>query len=298
VEIMMKDKVAVVAGGANGIGCAVVLALAREGATTVVWDIDLPRMESLASEIQRQGRKALCRKVDLTAWKEVEAAAEEVIEELGRIDILVPAAGGSGTTSTYMKRDEQTGEYIYLEEGMRRYWTEDISEEDWDGTMDLNLKSVFLCCKAVLPHMKKRRAGAVVTFSSVSAEIGQPHSSFAFAAYAAAKAGITGLTRQLARELGPFGIRANCVCPSIVTNERMETRRSKFAEMLEKDRAASRSAGRAADHELPRVVETDIPLGRPSSPEEQAEAVVFLCSDAASYISGVTLDVNGGMYMK
>ena len=179
---MMKDRVAVVAGGANGIGRAVVLALAREGATTVVWDVDLPRMESLASEIKARGQRALCREVDLTVWKDIETATEKVIEELGRIDILVPAAGGSGTTPTYMRRDEQTGEYIYLEEGMRRYWTEDISEEDWDATMDLNLKAVFLCCKAALPHMKKRRNGAIVTFSSVSAEIGQPHSSFAFAA--------------------------------------------------------------------------------------------------------------------
>ena len=287
---MMKDKVAVVSGGANGIGRAVVLALAREGATTVIWDIDLPRMDALKSEIETTGQKVLCQKVDLTAWNDIEAATERVIKELGKIDIFVPAAGGSGTTPTYMSRDEQTGEYIYREEGMRRYWTEQLSEEDWDGTMDLNLKAVFLCCKAILPHMKKRRSGSIVTFSSASAEVGVSYSSFAFPAYAAAKAGVVGFTRQLTRELGPFGIRINCVCPGIVTNERMETRRKMFMEMLEKERAQG--------HEVPPITGSDIPLGRPSSPEEQAEAVLFLCSDASSYITGVTLDVNGGMYMK
>lgn len=287
---MMKDKVAVVSGGANGIGRAVVLALAREGATTVIWDIDLPRMDALKSEIETTGQKVLCQKVDLTAWNDIEAATERVIKELGKIDILVPAAGGSGTTPTYMSRDEQTGEYIYREEGMRRYWTEQISEEDWDGTMDLNLKAVFLCCKAILPHMKKRGTGAIVMFSSVSAEVGQSHSSFAFSAYAAAKAGIVGFTRHLTKELGPFGIRVNCVCPGVVTNERMETRRKMFMEMLEKERAKG--------HEVPPVIWPETPLGRPSSPEEQAEVVLFLCSDASSYVAGVTLDVNGGLYMK
>jgi NAD(P)-dependent dehydrogenase (short-subunit alcohol dehydrogenase family) len=287
---MMKDKVAIITGGANGIGRAVVLALAREGATTVVWDIDLPRMDSLKSEIETRGGKVHCQKVNLTNWSEIEVATERAIKELGRIDILVPAAGGSGTTPTYMSRDEQTGEYIYHEEGMRRYWIEQMLEEDWDGTMDLNLKAVFLCCKAVLPHMKERRTGAIVTFSSVSAEIGVSYSAFAFPAYAAAKAGIVGLARQLTRELGPFGIRVNCVCPGIVTNERMETRRKIFMEMLEKEKARG--------HEVPPVTGSNIALGRPSSPEEVAEAVLFLCSDASSYITGVTLDVNGGQYMK
>jgi len=287
---MMKDKVAVVTGGANGIGRAVVQALAREGATIAIWDIDLPRMETLKSEIETEEQRVLCQKVDLTSWNDIETATERVIKEMGKIDILVPAAGGSGTTPTYMTRDEQSGEYIYREEGMRRYWTEQISEEDWDGTMDLNLKAVFLCCKAILPHMKKRRSGVIVTFSSAAAELGVSYSSFAFTAYAASKAGIVGLTRQLTRELGPFGIRVNCVCPGIVTNERMETRRKLFMEMLEKEKAQGR--------EVPPVKESDTPLRRPSSPEEQAEAVLFLCSDASSYITGVTLDVNGGLYMK
>jgi len=286
----MKDKVAVVTGGANGIGRAVVLALAREGATIAIWDIDLPRMETLKSEIEARGQRVLCQQVNLTSWSDIEAATERVIKEMGKIDILVPAAGGSGTTPTYMIRDEQSGEYIYQEEGMRRYWTEQISEEDWDGTMDLNLKAVFLCCKAILPHMKKRKCGTIVTFSSAAAELGVSYSSFAFTAYAAAKAGIVGLTRQLTRELGPFGIRVNCVCPGIVTNERMETRRKLFMEMLEKEKARGR--------EVPPVKESDTPLRRPSSPEEQAEAVLFLCSDSSSYITGVTLDVNGGLYMK
>ncbi|MDP3064677.1 MAG: SDR family NAD(P)-dependent oxidoreductase [Chloroflexota bacterium] len=287
---MLQGKVAIVTGGANGIGRASVLALAKGGADIAIWDIDLPRMVSAAAEAQALGRRVTTSEVDVTQWGQVEAAARGAGETFGRIDILAAVAGGSGTTPTYLSRDEETGRYTYSQEGMRQLWTEEIREEDWDGTLDYNLKAVFLCCKAVIPWMKKQHSGAIVTFSSIGASVGAAHSAFAYAAYAAAKAGVTGLTRHLSRELGPFGIRINCVSPGWVGNERMEVRRQEFQAALEEMKAKG----------LPVPPDARVwnPLGRPSTTEEQANAVAFLASDAASYISGVTLEVNGGAYVR
>ena len=287
---MFEGKVAIVTGGANGIGRATVKALASKGADVVVCDIDVPRLKSVVAEVGALGKRAIAENIDVTRWGQVEAMAKRVVDNLGRIDILATVAGGSGTSPTYMTREEETGRYIYSQEGLRQFWTEEITEEDWDATLDMNLKAVFLCCKAVIPWMKKQRSGAIVTFSSVGASVGMPHSGSAYAAYAAAKAGVTGLTRQLARELGPFGIRVNCVSPGGVASERMETRRQKFREMNEEGKAIGREVPPGALHPSP--------LGRVSTPEEQARVVVFLASDDASYVNGVTLDVNGGTFMK
>ena len=287
---MFEGKVAIVTGGANGIGRATVKALAGKGADVVVCDIDVPRVKSVVAEVEALGRRAMAENVDITNWGQVEAMTRRVVDNFGRIDVLAAVAGGSGTSPTYVTQDEETGRYIYSEEGLRQFWAEEITEDDWDATLDMNLKAVFLCCKAVIPWMKKQRSGAIVTFSSVGASLGMPHSGFAYAAYAAAKAGVTGLTRQLAVELGPFGIRVNCTSPGGVSSERMETRRQRFREMIEEEKARGR--------EVPPEALRLNPLGRISTPEEQARVVVFLASDDASYINGATLDVNGGTYMK
>jgi len=288
--MLLEGKVALVTGGANGIGRATVNAMAKEGAHIALCDVDLPRLQSATVEVEDLGRKVMAEPADVTKWNQVESLVKRVVDRFGRIDILTAVAGGSGTTSTYLTREEKTGSYIYPKEAMRQLWAEEITEADWDGTLDLNLKAVFLCCKAVIPVMKRQGRGVIVTFSSIAAVVGMSHSAFAYAAYAAAKAGVTGLTRQLARELGPFGIRVNCVSPGGVANERMEVRRRAFQEML--------AAERAKGHPVPQEAPFPNPLGRRSTPEEQADAVVFLASDKASYINGVTLEVNGGVYMR
>jgi NAD(P)-dependent dehydrogenase (short-subunit alcohol dehydrogenase family) len=267
----------------------VVVALAKGGADVAIWDIDGPRSKTVASEVENAGRKALKQHVDVRNWHEIEAATKTVIEEFGRIDILIPSVGGSGTTPTYLTHDIEAGRYIYHNEGIRRYWFEQVETEDWDGIIELNLRTVFLTCKAVVPHMKQQRSGSIVTFSSLAEEICSPHSSFAFCAYAAAKAGVSGLTRHLARELGAFGIRVNCAAPGYVNNERMVLRKDLFEKLVEEDKAGGK--------EVPPAYSMYNPLGRISTIEEQAEAVVFLASDRASFITGVTIDVNGGVYM-
>ena len=288
---LLAGKTILITGGANGIGRAAVSLAAADGADVAIFDTDEPRMAEAAEEVKNAGRRVIYERIDVTQKAEVDGGVQRVLAEFGRIDALAAVAGGSGTTATYLARDEATGEYLYQTEGMKQLWTEDITPEDWDGTLDFNLKSVFLCCQAVIPSMKANGSGAIVAFSSIGAMTGSPTSAFAYAAYAASKAGVAGLLRHLAKELGPFGIRANCVSPGAVANPRMVVRREAFAQAMDEARAEGQ------DVPEPRPAAA-IPLGRASETAEQASAVIFLASDRASYVSGATLDVNAGLHMR
>lgn len=286
----LKGKTILITGGGNGIGRAVVSLAAAEGADVAIFDIDLPRMQEAAAEVEAAGGRTYTEVVDLTDRAAVQQGVENVLQHFGHIDSLAAVAGGSGTTETYLERDEESGDYRYRSEGLGQLWSEEVSESDWDGTLELNLKAVFLCVQAVLPSMKARRKGSIVACSSTGAMTGSKTGAFAYAAYAASKAGISGLVRHLASELGPFGIRANAVSPGAVANPRMVIRREAF----EKSFAESEAEGR----EVPQRGNLIIPLERASETREQAEAAIFLASDRSSYVTGVTLDVNGGMHMR
>lgn len=268
----LRDRVAIVTGGASGIGQASVRTLAAEGAVVMIGDIDRARSEALATELSAAGHTVVCQCCDLTDPEDVRRLIEATIAGFGRLDILVNCAGGSGTSPFYK-----------TEEGSRQRWTEEIPEREWENTLALNLAAPFYCIKYALAYMKKAGKGTIINFSSVGADVGHNDSSFAYAAYAAAKAGITGLTRHLARELGPFGITVNCVCPGTILSERMARR-------FETDEVWRQLS---EQH-----VKDQVPLRRLGAPDEVAAAVAFLASDDAAYISGVTLDVNGGMYMR
>jgi len=266
----LADRVAIVTGGANGIGRATVRRLAEEGASVVAVDIDRPRLEGLAAELNALGRRVVPVYCDLTDAASVKEMVDLAMATFGRIDILANVAGGSGMTPFYK-----------TEEGRKQKWTEEIRESEWDATVAFNMTAPFLCIKYTLPIMKKQGSGRIINFSSAGADIGHQDSSFAYAAYAAAKAGITGLTRQLAVEVGPFGITANCVCPGAVLSERMQAR----FDTDWKDRKDE-------------FAKQACPLRRMGSVDELAAAVAFLASDDASYVNGITLDVNGGRYMR
>ncbi len=265
-------KVALVAGGANGIGRATVRALAGVGASVAIADVDRPRLEELADSLAGQGHRALPIYCDLTDAASVRALVEATLEAFGRIDILVNCIGGSGQSPFYK-----------TPEGLQQRWFEEIPEAEWEFTFKLNLTAPFLCCKYVVPIMKRQGDGRIINFSSIAGEVGRRDSTYAYAAYAAAKAGVTGFTRHLANELGPFGITVNCIAPGSVLNERMAARYAS-------DPAWSDQEGR--------LTKQLVPLGRKAQPEEIAAAVVFLASDDARFITGVTLDVNGGKYMR
>ncbi|MDD1750430.1 MAG: SDR family oxidoreductase [Methanothrix sp.] len=265
----IDDKVAIVTGSGRGIGKAIAKRFASEGAYVVVNDLHSKRLEETRQEIETitKAQQKFCRAVvaDVTVKSDAVRLIEEAISTWGRVDILVNNAGGPMRTPR---------------------WAEDVSEEDFARVIDINLKGAFFCSQGVIPHMKKQNYGRMINISSRTARSGGwipgPGGYQAAATgpqYAAAKGGIISLTKQLAVDLGSFGITVNCVAPGVTRSDLME----KFWQNLNE-----------ADQEsLLRL----IPLRRLGTPEEVASLVLFLASDEAGYITGTTIDINGGWYM-
>jgi 3-oxoacyl-[acyl-carrier protein] reductase len=247
--MQFRDRVAVVTGAANGIGRDIAAAFAREGARVAAVDIDQAGLARLSAELGGDDKLALA--ADVTKADEIGRAVDAVLARWGRIDILVNNAGGF----TEFKK------------------TEDIAEAEWDRILRFNLTSVFLCTKAVLPAMKRQKYGRIVNLSSW---VGRGGAVTVTSHYVAAKAGIVGFTRHVAREAGPDGITVNAVAPGIIATERFLSMRS------------------AA--EIATMVEA-IPGRRLGETSDVAGTVLFLASEAGSYLTGAVLDVNGGALM-
>jgi len=249
----LKDKVAIVTGCArtHGMGYAIAKVLAREGAVLAVTDIS-DQVYERAKEMQASGYKVVAYKADLIKLKEVEEMAKKVLEKFGRIDILVNVAGSVpwGTVPS-----------LFV----------DMTEEEWDTVININLKTTFNCIKAVLPTMIKQRGGKIINISSVTGPmVATPH----LAHYAAAKAGVAGLTRALANEVGEYGINVNAVLPGSI-----DTKLNEVFPFLEEEKTL------------------EIPLGRPGKPEEVGDLVLFLASDESRYITGQMLVIDGGAFI-
>jgi 3-oxoacyl-[acyl-carrier protein] reductase len=240
------DRVALVTGGARGIGAATAQLLAREGAKVAVSDLDIAPAQEVAGPIR--GVAIAC---DVTDRAQVEAMVERTVKELGRLDILVACAG--------LTRDN----LIFK-----------MTDEDWDVVIDTHLKGTFLCARAAQKHMVEQKYGKMVFLSSTSAlgNRGQAN-------YSAAKAGLQGMARTLAIELGPFNVNVNTVAPGFI-----DTRMTRAtAERLGVDFDAFK-IGAASQ----------IPLRRVGQPEDIATVIAFLCSDESGFVSGQTLYVRGG----
>jgi 3-oxoacyl-[acyl-carrier protein] reductase len=246
--LKLAGKVALVTGGAQGIGKAVALLLARNGAEIVVSDINLEKAEETAKEVQALGRKALATKVDVAALGDVEKMVEAILVQFGKVDILVNNAG--------IARDK-----LILR----------MTEEDWDAVLNINLKGTFNCTKAVVRHMSKQKSGKIVNIASVVGEMGNAGQGN----YAASKAGVIGFTKTIAREFAQRGINVNAIAPGYIETPMTDALPDKVKE------------------ELKRL----IPMDRLGKPEDVAEAVLFLVSESANYITGQVLNVNGGIYM-
>lgn len=252
----LKDKVAIVTGSAGGVGKACALALTKEGANVVVNDVDQEAINKTVEGIKALSRKCIGIVTDVSSKDQVESMVEKVIKEWGRIDILVNNAGGALHTAAHF---------------------EDVTEKDWDKVMNVNLKGAFFCCKAVIPQMIKQGGGRIINMSALA---GRTTASLAGIQYTSAKAGLGGLTRHLAKEMGKYGIYVNSVAPGITINgPRVE------------------GLWNAKSEEEKKRVLASIPLGRLGKPGDIANVVVFLASDEASYITGATIDVNGGRFM-
>ena len=250
-----SSNIVFITGAANGIGRATAVQMAREGAKVVLVDVDVDRLTSLADEL---GHCAIASVSDIFTTTGRAQAILKALDAFGAPDILVNCVGGSTT----LPRAN-----LALDE---------MSEEQWDATIEFNLKGTFLCCHDLVPHMKRLGRGSIVNLSSIS---GRGVTAESGVAYATAKAGLIGFTRRLAVELAPSRIRCNAVAPGFVMTERI---RNHIWE----------PAGPTGQTELTRR----IPIGRLADPAEIGSVISFLASDEASYLTGVTLDCNGGMF--
>jgi NAD(P)-dependent dehydrogenase (short-subunit alcohol dehydrogenase family) len=246
--MLLADKVAVISGAASprGIGLATAKLFAQHGASVAILDIDEAGAQRAAAELGPQHRGFACNVAELASCQR---AAAQVLEAFGKVDVLLANAGIS-----------QPLKFM------------DISPENWDRVMDVNLRGVFYLCQAFVPHMRERKQGSIACMSSVSAQrgggiFGGPH-------YSAAKAGVLGLAKAMARELGPDGIRVNCVTPGLIQTDI--------------------TGGKLTD-ELRAEIKKGIPLNRLGNAEDVAGAYLFLASDLSAYVTGAVIDVNGGM---
>ena len=244
----VNGKVAIVTGGAQGIGKSIALLLAKNGANIVIADINRAQAEATAKDIEALGKKALAVEADISQLAEAEKVVIAGIEAFGTIDILVNNAG--------ITRDN-----LFLK----------MKEAEWDAVVAINLKSVFNCSKAVIRTMTKQRSGKIISIASVVGQMGNIGQSN----YAASKAGIIALTKTLAQEFGGRGINVNAVAPGFIETDMTKSLPEKVREGF-----------------LNRI-----PFGRMGTPEEIADAVLFLASDASRYITGQVINVNGGIYM-
>lgn len=244
-------RVVAITGAAQGIGAVTARAFAEQHARVALLDIEEGGANKVAAEISASGGHARVVAINVTDEHSVARAIADVVSEFGGIDVLINCAGGYGRLAT----------------------VEDTPVEEWDRTVALNLRSVFLVSRAAIPHLKKSTAGRIINVSSIT---GRTVTAASSPAYGAAKAGVIQLTRFLAQQLGPSGITANAIAPITTLTPRVAALRS--------------------EEEIERIA-AQIPLRRLAQPEDHAQAMLFLASDAASYINGVALDVNGGRVM-
>ena len=257
----LEGRVAIVTGGGQGIGRAIALQLAQDGARLVMADINQKGCLETAEMIADQyGRASLAVDTDVSDQDQVAQMVAKAKALTGNIDILVNNSGIAGPTA----------------------FAEDISLQDWEKTLAINLRGVFLCCKHVLPLMKAQKQGCIVNISSVAAKRPLVQRT----PYGASKMGLIGFTRSLAAEAGAWGIRANTVCPGTVAGPRIEA-------VVE---ALSRSTGQSAGELLAQKAQAS-PLKRLVQPQEVAAVVAFLCSDQARAMTGQDINVSAGSVM-
>ena len=239
----LEGQVAIVTGGARGIGRGICEVFCREGATVALWDV-LDGSETV-KEITQNGGNIFYQKVDVTSQDSVDNAIGEIIEKYGKIEILINNAG--------IIRDRS-----FLK----------MTEEEWDSVINVNLKSLFIVTKSVVPHMKENGYGRIVSASSINGSAG----AFGQTNYCATKAGISGFTRALCKEVGKNGITVNAVAPGFV--------KSVMSDSMPEE-----------------IIKADIkmiPVGRIGTPEDMGHAYLFLASKEAGFVSGITLHANGG----
>src|SRR5262245_55665106 len=248
----LKDKVALITGSSRGIGASIAKLFAQEGAIVAIHGRNRAALSAVEAEIGGGGGRVISVFGDVTRFADLESNRRHIEETIGPIDIVVANAGGSFTMPAPL---------------------EDISEDGWRASVEGNLTATFLTIKSVLPGMKQRKTGNIITISSSAGRRPHPNSPIP---YAAAKAGIQVLTQDVAAQVGPLGIRVNCIAPETILTDR--------------------NRARIPEAQQSQLVEAH-PIRRLGLPEDVARAALFLASDQSSWITGVILDVAGGAVM-
>lgn len=258
-DLGLEGKVAIVTGGARGIGAGIVKGFVKEGSSVVIADNSLDDAQKLAEKIGRGGVKVLVVRTDVTKKSDADNLVSATLQEFGKIDILVNNAGIIGDIKFV-----------------------DIEEEDWDRVNDVNAKGVYLVTRAVVPHMIVARHGKIVNISSLAGKRG----SVGVTHYCASKFAVIGITQSLANELAEYDINVNAVCPGILRTALWEV-------LLD---ARSKRQGLPREQIWDRWIE-QIPLKRPQTPEDIANVVLFLSSEVSRNMTGEAINVNGGLRM-
>jgi NAD(P)-dependent dehydrogenase (short-subunit alcohol dehydrogenase family) len=249
--MQLADKVALITGGASGIGRATSLLFAREGATVVIADLNARSGQEVVNDITQTGKRACFESGDVTRATDCHRVVERTLSEFGKIDVLFNNAGI-----------------------IRRATVLDLSEEDWDRVMAVNVKSIFLLSREVIPHMQKAGGGSIINTASGWGLTGGAKA----AVYCASKGAVVLLTKAMAVDHGPQNIRVNCICAGDTDTGML--------------RSEAQQLGEASDRFLAEAAKR--PLGRVGTPEEIARAALYLASDASSFVTGAALVVDGG----
>ena len=245
----LKDKVAIITGAGQGIGAAYARKFCEVGAKVVVADINQEKAEAVVKKVTEKGHEALAVLTDVSDEASTQGLARSVMEKYGRIDILVNNAAIFATIETKPM--------------------EEISVEEWDGLMGVNLKGLFLCCKAILPQMKAQKQGKIINVSSATVFMGKPY----YIHYVTSKAGVIGFTRALAREVGDWNIQVNCLTPGYTETE------------IPRGTTTPEQKKAIIGHQC---------IKRIGTPEDLLGIMVFLASDESDFMSGQTVNVDGG----
>lgn len=253
----LENKIAIVTGGSGGIGGAISLAFAKEGAKVVIADRNEIKAREVMDDIKKEGGECLFVRTDVSRSGEVDNMVKATLDEFNRIDILVSNAGIVSIAPVV-----------------------DLQEKDWDDNMNVNAKGVFLCCRAVVKHMIKQKSGKIINLSSRLGKVGVPR----YAHYCASKAAVLVFTQALALELAPYGINVNSVAPGVINTD-----------MLIWEWEWDRKERGMSFKELEEEALATIPLRRIGTPDEVANIIVFLASKEADYLTGQSINITGGM---
>jgi len=295
----LEDKVALVAGGGQGIGEGIVLCLAEEGADVAIADINIDKAKKVADAVEAMGRRALALSADLTDDSQVTKTVQDTVSFFGKLDILVNNVGGVSMETMTRILEHRTASGV---EGLPEFMA--FNSEVWDRYYRLNLKSHVMLSQAVTPYFIKQRSGRIVNISSVSGRVPEP----GHMPYGSMKAGDISLTWSLARALAPYNVTVNCICPGHVYTPLWDMGATARINMMRE--------AKAKGQEFPEQIAEDIetltpkefwlkyqvipgtPLGRDQTAEDMGRAVVFFVSEDAKNITGQTLHVDGGMTMR